>query len=132
MKVEQTTSSADGVATWPETATAVAVRLLEDDTIRVVAPCGLEDLFAVICRRNPRRATTEQYHQRIRPSTSPNAGPVWRSSTMQADPDGCATGHPACAAGLQFATLQPERLVARNWASYEHEVLEPVYESLTV
>jgi uncharacterized protein len=31
-------SAADGVATWPETATAVAVRLLPDDRLEVVAP----------------------------------------------------------------------------------------------
>jgi hypothetical protein len=46
-------SAADGVGTWPETATAVAVRLLDGDELRVVAPCGLEDLFALVCRRNP-------------------------------------------------------------------------------
>jgi hypothetical protein len=37
VEVEPLVSSADGVATWPETATTVAVRLLADDTIEVVA-----------------------------------------------------------------------------------------------
>jgi uncharacterized protein len=64
-QVAPLTSAADGVATWPETATAVAVRLLPDDRLQVVAPCGLEDLFGLICRRNPRRVTIAHYRQRI-------------------------------------------------------------------
>jgi hypothetical protein len=60
------TSSADGVATWPETATAVAVRLHDDDRIQVVAPCGLDDLFGLVCRRNPRRVSVEHYRRRVR------------------------------------------------------------------
>ena len=65
-QVAPLTSSADGVGTWPETATAVAVPLLPDDRIQVVAPCGLEDLFGLVCRRNPRRVTVDHYHQRLR------------------------------------------------------------------
>jgi ribosomal protein S18 acetylase RimI-like enzyme len=65
VEVEPLASSAEGVATWPETATTVAVRLLADDTIEVVAPRGLEDLFGMICRRNPCRVTIEEYHRRI-------------------------------------------------------------------
>jgi uncharacterized protein len=64
-EVAPLTSSADGVATWPETATAVAVRLLDDDRVRVVAPCGLDDLFGLVCRRNPRRVSVEQYRRRV-------------------------------------------------------------------
>jgi hypothetical protein len=59
------TSSTDAVGTWPETATAVAVRLLPDDSVRVVAPCGLDDLFGLVCRRNPRRVTVEEYRRRV-------------------------------------------------------------------
>src|SRR3954469_1055154 len=33
-------SAADAVASWPETATAVALRLTSDDELRVVAPFG--------------------------------------------------------------------------------------------
>ncbi len=55
----------DGLATWPETATAVAIRLKEDATLDVLAPFGLEDLFAMIVRRNPRRVPLDVYHQRI-------------------------------------------------------------------
>jgi hypothetical protein len=64
-RVAPLASAADGVATWPETATAVAVRLLPDDRIQVVAPCGLEDLFGLVCRRNPRRVTVEHYRKRV-------------------------------------------------------------------
>lgn len=63
--VEPLSSMADGVATWPETATCVAVRLRDDDSIEVVAPCGLVDLLGGVCRRNPRRVTLEQYRRRV-------------------------------------------------------------------
>jgi hypothetical protein len=65
LQVPPLASSADGVATWPETATAIAIRLLADDSIQVVAPCGLDDLFGLICRRNPRRVTKEHYRRRV-------------------------------------------------------------------
>jgi hypothetical protein len=63
--VEPLTSSADAVATWPETATPVAIRLLPDNSLRVVAPCGLADLFGLVCRRNPRRVPVEGYRRRV-------------------------------------------------------------------
>ena len=65
-QVAPLTSAADGVATWPETATAVAVRPLPGDHLQVVAPCGLEDLFGLVCRHNPRRVTVVHYRQRVR------------------------------------------------------------------
>lgn len=63
--VEPLVSAADGVATWPETATAVAVRLRPDDRVEVVAPCGLGDLLAGVWQHNPRRATVEEYRRRL-------------------------------------------------------------------
>ena len=48
---------ADAIATWPETATAVAVRLDLADHIDVCAPLGLSDLLAGVWRRNPRRVS---------------------------------------------------------------------------
>ena len=63
--VEPLKSAADGVATWPETATSVAVRLLADDSIEVIAPCGLDDLFGLVCRPNSRRITIEEYRRRV-------------------------------------------------------------------
>jgi uncharacterized protein len=46
----------DAVATWPETATCVAVRLTPDG-IEVCAPHGLADLLQGIWRVNPARVT---------------------------------------------------------------------------
>ena len=62
--VEPLRSAVDGVATWPETATAVAVRL-DDDRFQIAAACGLQDLLQGVCRRNPRRVSVEWYHHRI-------------------------------------------------------------------
>src|SRR5829696_2419320 len=78
-QVAPLTSAADGVATWPETATAVAVRLLPDDRLQVVAPCGLEDLFGLICRRNPAGSPSPTTASGSTTSASPNAGPGSRS-----------------------------------------------------
>jgi hypothetical protein len=47
----------DAVATWPETATCVAVRLMPDDSIEVCAPYGLSDLACGVWRVNPVRVT---------------------------------------------------------------------------
>lgn len=43
-------SAADAMAHWPETATAVGVRLRRDGEIEVAAPLGLDDLFNLIVR----------------------------------------------------------------------------------
>ncbi len=56
----------EAVATWPETATSVAVRLLPDDEIYVIAPYGLGDLFQMILRRNPARVSLEHFRRRYR------------------------------------------------------------------
>jgi hypothetical protein len=54
--VEALTSVHDAVATWPETATAVAVRNTPEG-FDVCAPHGLADLLAGVWRRNPTRVT---------------------------------------------------------------------------
>ena len=46
--------AADAVGLSPQTATAVGVRLRDDGSIEVLTPCGLGDLFGLLCRRNPR------------------------------------------------------------------------------
>ena len=58
-------SCAESVATFPEIATCVGVRLLEDDDILVVAPHGLEDLLGGVCRHNPTRVSASFYEQRV-------------------------------------------------------------------
>jgi uncharacterized protein len=55
----------DAVASWPEYATSVGITLLPDNTIKVIAPHGLEDLFAVVVRRNPARVSVETYRKRV-------------------------------------------------------------------
>lgn len=44
------TSAADAMTYWPETATAVAVRLGADDELEIAAPLGLDDLFNLLIR----------------------------------------------------------------------------------
>ncbi|MEM7666525.1 MAG: nucleotidyltransferase family protein [Pseudomonadota bacterium] len=46
-------SVADAMQHWPETATAVAARLNADGAIKISAPLGLEDLFALRLRPTP-------------------------------------------------------------------------------
>jgi hypothetical protein len=65
IEVEPLRSAEDAVATWPETATAVALRLMTGSELRVVAPLGLDDLFGMIWRRNPRRVTEGEYRRRL-------------------------------------------------------------------
>ena len=60
------TSTAEAIATWPETATCTAVHLLPDNSLQIVAPFGLDDLFQMILRRNPARVSQAQFQQRLR------------------------------------------------------------------
>jgi len=46
-------STTDAMRHWPETATAVAIRLSDDDQLEVAAPFGLTDLFDLIVRPGP-------------------------------------------------------------------------------
>lgn len=43
-------SASEAMTHWPETATAVAVRLSRGDRLEVAAPLGLDDLFALLVR----------------------------------------------------------------------------------
>jgi hypothetical protein len=53
------------VATWPETATAVAIRLDQAGQIEVCAPLGLSDLLAGVWRRNDRRVSLQESLTRL-------------------------------------------------------------------
>jgi hypothetical protein len=75
IEVEPLTSAEDAVATWPETATAVAVRLMTGGELRIVAPLGLDDLFGLIWRRNPRRVTVAEYRRRLEKKFTPERWP---------------------------------------------------------
>jgi hypothetical protein len=55
----------EAIATWPEYATCVAVRLTADDRLDIVAPWGLDDLFSMTVRHNPARASFAEYLRRV-------------------------------------------------------------------
>jgi hypothetical protein len=57
--------AADALRTWADTTIAVAVRLMADDRIRVVAPFGLDDLFGLLCRPNPAACSEALYSRHI-------------------------------------------------------------------
>jgi len=59
-------SIADAMKRWPETATAVAIYLDQQDEIVIVAPYGLSDLFELKVRKCPLFASRENFEQRIR------------------------------------------------------------------
>src|SRR5436309_14535541 len=63
--VEPLSSTAAAVATWPETATCVGLRLSRDDRLHIEAPFGLDDLLSMIHRRNPVRVSIEEYERRL-------------------------------------------------------------------
>lgn len=56
---------AQGIASWPETATAVAARLDRDGSLDLIAPFGLDDLFGLSLRWNPARVGFDEFSRRI-------------------------------------------------------------------
>ncbi len=62
------TSAVDAMTHWPETATAVAVRLGLNDMIEVATPLGLDDLFNLVVRPTPKFQADKQqiYLNRLR------------------------------------------------------------------
>jgi hypothetical protein len=69
-------SALDAMRYWPETATAVGVRLNDQGDIEVAAPFGLDDLFALIVRPTERFAAEKHlvYADRIH---SKNWQAIW-------------------------------------------------------
>lgn len=65
VKVPPLRSLDEAVATWPEYATCVAVRLAHDHRLELLAPHGLNDLLNGVWRRNPRRVSVDEYHRRL-------------------------------------------------------------------
>jgi hypothetical protein len=55
----------DAIAHWPETATAVGVRLDDNNEIKFISPYGLEDLFQMVVRRCPIFRDKEYYLSRV-------------------------------------------------------------------
>ena len=52
------------INTWPTTATAIGVRM-ENDSLKIYAPFGLDDLFGMIVRPNKTLITEEIYIQKV-------------------------------------------------------------------
>jgi hypothetical protein len=63
--VQPLASLEEGLSTWPEYATCVGMWMRADDSLEVIAPHGLEDLFTLTVRRNPVRVSPATYRQRI-------------------------------------------------------------------
>lgn len=63
--VEPLRSLSAAVASWPEYATSVGVALDGRDQLHVIAPLGLDDLFAMRVRRNPARVSLATYRTRV-------------------------------------------------------------------
>jgi hypothetical protein len=55
----------DGVRSWPEIATAVAVRIQPNDELEVLAPVGLGDLFNLVVRPNTQCTNSSAYLERV-------------------------------------------------------------------
>jgi hypothetical protein len=77
--VEPLTSLQEAVASWPEYATSVGLCLHADDSIEVIAPHGLDDLFNCVVRRNPARVSLATYRQR---TTQKNYTARWPRVTI--------------------------------------------------
>lgn len=55
----------DAISQWPETVTAVGIRLERDDNISIISPYGLEDLFEYRVRKSPLFKDETYYRTRI-------------------------------------------------------------------
>ncbi|SDW18175.1 hypothetical protein SAMN05518848_101546 [Paenibacillus sp. PDC88] len=55
----------DAMRYWPETATAVAIRLNDQDEMEIVSPFGLQDLFEMNVRQSPYFLHTGLFKQRV-------------------------------------------------------------------
>jgi hypothetical protein len=55
----------DAISHWPETVTAVGIRLEADDSISLICPYGLEDIFEYRVRRSPLFKDEAYYQSRL-------------------------------------------------------------------
>lgn len=55
----------DAMRYWPETATAVAIRLNDQDELEIIAPFGLSDLFEMNVKKSPYYRNAALYRQRV-------------------------------------------------------------------
>ena len=77
--VPQHTCTSDAMTCWLETVTAVGVRLEADDTLRVIAPLGTDDLLGLTCRPTAfGRSRRGEYDARIAAKRWPELWPKVR------------------------------------------------------
>ncbi len=93
IEVQPFRATAEAIATFPETASCVGVRLLPDDEILVVAPHGLDDLFACVCRHNPTRVTAAYYATGSPRRAGERAGRSYATRPMET-PEESGAGYP--------------------------------------
>ncbi len=64
-KIQPLVSIEQALSLWPDTATALAVRLNRSGELELIAPFGLHDLFALKLRWNPALVSYDIFKQRI-------------------------------------------------------------------
>ncbi|MFJ9392825.1 nucleotidyltransferase family protein [Nocardioides sp. NPDC101246] len=64
-RIDPVTDIEDAVARFPETCTSVAITGTSIDALDLLAPCGLDDLFEGVLRRNPQQVTAEYFEERL-------------------------------------------------------------------
>ena len=73
----------EAVASWPEFATSVGITVDEQGELQIIAPHGLDDLFAMRVRRNPTRVSVTTYNARV---TQKQYVLRWPSVTVEEEP----------------------------------------------
>jgi hypothetical protein len=64
----------DAISHWPETVTAVGIRLEDDNSLSIISPYGLEDLFEYRVRKSPLFKDDSYYMSRV---TKKNWKKLW-------------------------------------------------------
>jgi hypothetical protein len=68
-------SSEDAIRHWPETVTAIGVRLEENNRISFISPFGLEDLFECKIRKSPFFRSESSFQARLEKKKWPEIWP---------------------------------------------------------
>ncbi|MCJ0830391.1 nucleotidyltransferase family protein [Acinetobacter sp. NIPH1876] len=64
-KIQPLVSIEQALSLWPDTATALAVRLNRSGELELIAPFGLHDLFELRLRWNPALVSNDTFKQRV-------------------------------------------------------------------
>lgn len=82
-------SSVDGIANFPETATALGVKLDEEDNLLLTAPHGINDVIQLVLRPTPPFESTKElitiYENRIRKKNWSSIWPMISINNMRSD-----------------------------------------------